>query len=294
MIRRMQHSWALSKACLGVLSGDKELMLFPILSIFLTILVVGSFCVPGALLSIKFGSQAAANGPMLQLLSLPLLFLFYFCTYTVILFCNTALLSCAKLRFEGGQPTFSGGIRAGMSNLKAILLFAAIGGTIGVILKQLEEKLGIVGWLMRRLLGGAWSIISYFALPVMIFEHKSPKEAILRSREIMQATWGEAVGAYIGFSALSYLVAAVVVAEVSLSVVATCASNTAVPVMLGLGVAFVIVILASIVTSCLSQIFQAALYIYATTKELPSCFDSQMLEEAFMPRKGRKWALVKG
>jgi hypothetical protein len=293
VFRRTQQSWALSKACLAVLARDKALMLFPVLAMFLTCLVVGSFFVPSALILSNLGADRSSQAT-LHVLSIPILFLFYFCIYTVVLFCNTALLSCAKMLFEGNTPTFSDGLRAGMSNLKAILIYAAIGGTIGVILRQLEEKLGVVGWLMRRFFGGAWSVITYFALPVMIFEHRSPKESIYRSKEILKATWGEAVGAYLGFTALNYLVAFVIIGEIVLSCAASVAANAPSAMFLGLGVAMILAVAASIVTSCLSQIFQAALYIYATTSELPSCFDSSMVQEAFMPRQGRKWALVKG
>ena len=37
------------------------------------------------------------------------LFAFYFCNYFVIVFFNAALVSCALIRFNGGEPTGRGG-----------------------------------------------------------------------------------------------------------------------------------------------------------------------------------------
>ena len=290
MFRRLNQSWALSKTCLRVLAQDKELMLFPVLSGFLTVLVIASFFVPGFFAITHMSEQQQS---MLGYFSIPICFLFYFCTYAVVLFCNTALLSCAKIRFEGGDPTFGDGIRSGMANLGPILSWAAIGGIIGVILKQLEENLGFLGSIMRRFLGGAWAVITYFALPVMIFEKKGPREAVSRSKEIIQATWGEALGAYVGFGALNFFIGMCIVASIILSIVLSIAMSTPTPMIVAFVAAFVVVLLASIITSCLSQIFQAALYVYATTKELPSCFEPELVTNAFVPKNGKKWLLVR-
>ena len=290
MFQRFRASWALTKTCFNVLKQDKELMLFPVLSSLLTVLVACSFIVPGYFAALKMQDFSAGQ---IKLFAIPATFLFYFATTAVVLFCNTALLSCAKKRFEGGDPTFMDGIRAGFSNLKPILAWAALGGVVGVILKQIEENLGFLGTIITRFLGGAWAVITYFALPVMIFEGVGPRDAITRSKAIISKTWGEALGAYLGLSALTSIFCWLTLLVLIGSTTASIMMSTAYPMGIALAVILVSGIAVAIVSSCLAHIFQAALYVYATTNELPSGFEPEVMKSAFMPKQGRKWVLVK-
>lgn len=291
MFRRFKESWQLTKSCWAVLQKDKQLLLFPVLSGILSVLLVTTFVAPGVYMisqnpHVFDKSPVGIVGPLL-------LFLLYFCLNSVILFCNTAVLICVKQRFEGGSPTLSSGISGACKFLPQILSWAFLGGCLGVILRQLEESFGIFGALLARLLGGAWAVVSFFALPVMIFEGKGPMQALPRSKEIISQTWGQSLGAYLGLNALSSLFGLFAVLAMFSSVGASIVTESAAP----LGVTIVVLMLSglclAIVSSCLTQIFQAALYVYATTKEVPSCFDSFAMEGAFQERKGRKWILVR-
>jgi hypothetical protein len=72
------------------------------------------------------------------LVYLPLAFVFYLVTYFIITFFNTAVVACASLRMEGGNPTIGYGLRVAADNLLPILAWAALSATVGMILKGLE------------------------------------------------------------------------------------------------------------------------------------------------------------
>lgn len=277
----------LTKACLNVLRKDKELMLFPVLCGLMTVLVTAGFCFPGW--KILSASQPGDNlEPMFALLGIG----YSFVTYSVIIFFNVAVLACAKKRFEGGDPTLSDGFQAGFSNLGVIFAWAAVGGLVSLIIRQLEENLGFLGIVFSRMLGSAFAVVSFFAIPVMVFEKKGPVDAFKRSGEVIKKTWGEALGAYLGFSVLTTIVCWTILFSLVGSIATSVSFSTPVPLEIWGGVSLILVLLTAIVSSCLNQIFQAALYIYATTGEIPSDMGEEMLTRAFVEKKGRQWKLA--
>lgn len=282
MFDAIKRSWNLTQESFKVLMQDKELMIFPVISAILTILVVASFLVPAALF---WGAMDAALGlddTAHNLIGMLVLFCVYFLSYLIILFFNVAILECARIRFDGGEPTMKDGWNAGMQNLGRIALWAALSGTIGVILAQLEEKLGsLIGGILRGLIGGAWTIITYFAVPVLIFEKTSPMDAIKKSGQIIKETWGEGLTMYVGFGAIQglfvFLTFIPLIGSIILSVMM---SNFIILAIVGSLVILSWIILA-VVFSALGQIFRAALYIYATTGSVPSSFTESNIKDAF-------------
>jgi hypothetical protein len=279
MFQKFSNSWELAKESYGVLKQDREMMVFPVLSAVMTFLLLASFFIPAA--TMIDWSTLDTEAPTTKVLGLFLTFVFYFIGYFVVLFCNTALLHCAKMRFSGGDPTVKDGFQAGMANLGRIAAWAAIGGTIGVILAQLEERLGALGGIVRSLVGGAWTVVTYFAVPVMIFEQLSPMESIKRSKDIIYKTWGEAAVAAVGmrsaqggFFFLGFLVLVG-------GIFAGIATEQMALAGVGLAGALLLWIGSAIVFSCLTQIYRAALYVYATTGEPPKAFAGSKLESAF-------------
>lgn len=287
MFRRLKASWMLTKACFAVLKQDKELMMFPVFCGILSILGTVAFCVPAwAIASADMGEDA------LNLTFGALGIAYSFVTYSIVIFFNVAVLACAKIRFEGGDPTLADGFKAGRDNLGVIFSWAAVGGVVSFIIRQLEQSFGVFGALIARVIGGAFAVVSYFAIPVMIFEKVGPSDAFTRSKEIIKKTWGEALGAYLGFSIITTIAAWSIIFSMVGSIVVSLSMDTAVPFGVGAVLSLIVFLVAAIVTSCLSQIFQAALYIYATTGEIPTEIGTDLVQQAFQAKKGRKWVLA--
>src|SRR5262249_6481079 len=155
-----------------VLVRDKHLLAFPIVSGFLFLLVVVSFAVPLATLVDwnKVQQQVQANNNKPPIWTYGVAFAFYFCTYFVIIFCNSALISCALLRFNGETPSLADGFRAAMARLPQIFAWALVSATVGVLLKVIENIHEQVGQFVASLLGAAWGIMTYFVVPVLVVE----------------------------------------------------------------------------------------------------------------------------
>src|SRR5262249_51826250 len=121
------------------------------------------------------------------------MFAYYFCNYFVVVFCNSALISCALIRFNGGTPTVGDGLQAAASRLPQILAWALVSATVGILLKAVENVHERAGQLISGLLGLAWTVLTYFVVPVLVVEKVGPFEAIRRSMAILRKTWGEAL-----------------------------------------------------------------------------------------------------
>ena len=110
MFDRLSRSWRLVKASAAVLRQDKELLLFPLISLGALVLVLASFAVP----VIGLGVLDGLSGHSDQRISIgmyAIAFLFYFSQYFVIFFFNAALVGAAMMRLDGGNPTFGDGLR---------------------------------------------------------------------------------------------------------------------------------------------------------------------------------------
>ena len=139
---RWGRSWQLVKLCWGVLGQDKELVVFPIVSSIAVVIVTATFIVPGFFTgySDAFGGSQDQSIPASAWL---LLILFYLVQYFVIIFFNAALVSAAMVRLKGGDPTLGDGLRGAWSHIGAILGWAAIAATVGLLLNLLRERGGI-------------------------------------------------------------------------------------------------------------------------------------------------------
>lgn len=277
MFERISRSWSLVKASLSVLRSDKELMLFPVLSALAALVVMATFALP------VFAAKLFAHGMSASLGIV--LFLFYFCHYAVIVFFNTALVGAASIRLDGGDPSLSDGLRIARSKLSAILGYAAIAATVGVILQALKNRdNNIIIRLIGSGLGIAWTLATFMVVPVLVHRDVGPIDALKESVALLRRTWGENAIGHVGIgTAFGLITFAVVLVGVALSVLGWQAAPA-----FGIAIAAIFVIallLLSTVQAALSGIYSAALYRYAVSHEAPEAFRGLALEQAFAPKR---------
>ena len=278
MLAKIKNGWALAKQCWRVLQLDRELLVFPFLSLIACALVLASFIAPlwfGGFWEFLESDQSQAIG----LLAYVGIFAFYFVTYFVIIFFNSALVACALIRFRGGDPTVMDGLRASIQRLPKIFAWAGVSAIVGVLLQALEQKSGWLGKLVASLLGATWAIASYFAVPVLVVENVGPMEALKRSGQMIRKTWGEALTAEFSMSFLVFL--AILPGIALLFLAAPLMQFGPVWAAVGVGIGVVWILLVSLASSALSAILKAALYLYAADGKIPHNFDERLARSAF-------------
>ena len=274
-MERFGRSWDLLKSCFTVLREDKELLLFPILSSVSALLVLATFALP------LFITQAFSNG--FGVFGIAVSFAFYFSQYLVIFYFNAALVGAALKRLQGGNPTFSDGIGIANSNLGAILGYAAIAATVGMLLKSGRRRSGMLESIVRSLAGMAWTLGTFLVVPILVTRKIGPIDAIAESARLLKKTWGEnligTAGIWLGFGVIAFLYVLVSVGLLLAAAKVSGAFAIGLGIVLGIGL-----LLLGIVKSAIGAIYTATLYRYAADGAAPEGFDTQQLSLAFGPK----------
>ena len=278
MFAKFAQSWSLVKASASVLRSDKELLLFPLLSALCSLVVAASFFVP-AILGGLFTTMREDGQPSVALYAV--LFAFYVVQYFVIIFFNSALVGAALIRLRGGDPTVADGFRVAMSKLPAILGYAVISATVGVILRAVQERLGFVGRFVVGLIGLAWTVATFLVVPVLVNHDVGPIDAVKRSAELLKKTWGQnlignaGVGIVFGFA-----VFALAIVGGGLIVLAATSGMTSL-LIAAIAVFVVALMLLVLIQAALQGVYSAALYRYAAEGEAGGGFAHELVADAF-------------
>jgi hypothetical protein len=283
MFVRLSRSWGLVKASAAVLRQDKELLLFPLISLGALVVVVASFALPVFGLGMLDGISGGRNQPVSAALYATG-FLFYFSQYFVIFFFNAALVGAAMMRLDGGAPTLGDGLRIATSKIGAIAGYALIAATVGVILRAIQERVGFIGRIIVGLLGVGWTIATYLVVPVLVARDVGPIDAVKESASLLKKTWGENVIGQAGLGAAFGLIFFGVMLCGMALVVAAFASQSLYLIVAAFVVTLIAVGTTGLVQSALTGIYAAALYRYATHGEGTAGFDSAALKLAFAPK----------
>jgi hypothetical protein len=283
MFARLSRSWALVKASASVLNQDKELLVFPFVSMGALSLVVLAFALPIFGLGFLDGMTGGQDGRVQAGVYL-VAFLFYFSQYCVIFYFNTALVGAAMIRLDGGNPTLGDGLRIATSRLGTIVGYALISATVGVVLRAIQERVGFVGKIIVGLLGVGWAIATYLVVPVLAAQKVGPIDAIKESASLLRKTWGENLIGQVGLGlAFGLIFFGVVVLCFALFVGAFATGSVTVIVIAGV-VAILAIGMTALVQAALGGIYAAALYRYATKGEQTQGFAPETLKLAFAPK----------
>lgn len=191
-----------------------------------------------------------------------------------------AVVAGAAQRMDGGEPTLGSAYAAARARAPQLLSWAVLATVVAIVLDQIEQRLGVLGRVVGWLGGIAFSIMSFLALPVIVFENVGAIEAFKRSSALLKRTWGEQIGFNFGLGLLGFLFAlpAVILGG-------ALASTGVLPIQaLGIAVAVVWIALVAAVVSALSAVFKAALYRYANGLSVDPAYDAHDLSGAFRHR----------
>ncbi|KAA5541785.1 hypothetical protein FYK55_16370 [Roseiconus nitratireducens] len=285
MFERFSNGFELARQSWHVLKADKHLLVFPLLSGICCLLVMASFAIPLFLAGgadLGMDDLERAQDPMENPLYLAVLFTFYFVNYFVIVFFNSALIACAVKSFYGERPTIGEGISASMARLPQIAGWALVSATVGLVLRVIENQSEKFGAIVSGLLGMAWTAVTYFVVPVLVIEKAGPIEAVKRSGAILKSSWGEAVGAKGGIGFFCFLAMLPCIALIIGGGVLMSQSAVLGIALLAFGVIGLLIV--SLVSSALSAIVQAAIYMYGSSGSAPRGFEASNLRGAFAAR----------
>jgi len=278
---RIGNGWALAKQSFRVLFHHKRLLVFPLLSGLAVLLVIASFAL-GALATGLLRSGNEVSDASVWIVG----FAWYFVNYFVIVFFNCALVSCALESFRGGEVSVLEGLRAAAKRLPHIIAWALLAASVGIALRAIEERVAIVGKIVIALIGIAWTLATFFVVPVLVCEDLGPIETAKRSAAILKKTWGETIVGNAGVGLVTFFVtlAALAVTVFAFGALAVKLGSVAFAIVGGVLVV-AIILLATLAGSALNSIALCALYLFATQGKVPQAFAGAGLEHAFAARR---------
>lgn len=280
---RIRQGWELTRTSWGVLRQDRSLIMLPVLSALAGVTIVAATLLTllwDELPMIRDGRMT--DNPFGPGSWIVFAIVSYVLAYLSIFF-NVALMCAADERMDGGDPTLSSALSAARDHARAIAPWAAVSVVVQSVIRQIEQRGGIVGQILGTIVGIGWALVTYLILPVIVFEGLGVREAFTRSKDLFRRTWGEMVSGEIGMSLVAlgaYLLALP-------SVLLIAGGGEPEMVVLGAIVAIVWVGLVSAVFSAMNAVFRVALYRYATAGEAPAGFEDVDFAAIFPPRRRR-------
>jgi len=184
------------------------------------------------------------------------------------------LVAAADLALKGETSSYQQGMHDSSGHVGALAGWGLINGTVGVLLSSLQSgggQSGVIG-LVLRLVGSlvslAWAAITFFVVPVIVFEGVGAVPAIKRSATILKTRWGPAVSGVvrIGLRFVIFLFlpgAALLVAGIYVAMSGEDSATIALGALL-VGIAIVLFVVGGIIQSTVRSVFGVALYRFAT------------------------------
>ena len=285
-MNRFKRSLALAKSSWSVIRGNRGLLRYPLISgaavTILGLAVILALAVLGLFGDGSDNSDMSVGGIIG-------LFVLYMVVYTVVIFCNVALVSEVMAVLNGHGSDRPSGWAVARSKIKSIVGYSAIAATVGVILNifannddnRFGQILAIIG-------SAAWSLATFLVVPVLVVEDVGPVDALKKSATLLKRTWGEQIIGNAGIGLVTGLATFVVIlAGAALVFLAVATSITALVVIAAI-VAALAVAAVLVVTTAMGTVYSAAVYRYATQEPIQNFPAAELLPTAFVSKPAKK------
>jgi hypothetical protein len=278
---RFSRGWRLTKDSWSVIKADRSLLAFPVVGSIASVIAFAIIAVPGV-------AVWAASDQWWTVL--PFVAVALYAATFVTIYMGVGLAAAAAQVMEGQDATLKSGLAVSRRHVGSIAKWALVQTTVGLIINALQQMaesenglLRIVGLIFTTLVSVAWSLASFFVIPLVAFEDLGPKDALTRSVAIIKQQWGESV---VGSASIGGIIGLLgILPAIGLIVLGVAAGGPGGIALIVVGA--IVLLIAAVLVNTLSQVFRVALYRYATGAPETPGFASDDLAAAFRPKKAR-------
>lgn len=279
---RIATGWSLTKASWAVLKADRSLVIFPLLSFICAAVACELVAGVGVVISQAVGVPWVV---------VPFLVAALYAAIFCIVYFNVALAGAARLSIEGRDTKLRDGLAVARQRRGVIAEWALLQLGLGLLISVLGGLLGggedgghsPATSLVTSIAGAAWSVVSFFVIPVLALEGLNPRAALKRSLSLVREHWGEGLAGSVGIGGIVFLVAVLPLMAMSVGADALASSSLS-------AAAYAVVVVAVVATlalgSALGVIFRVELYRYATEGKLTGRFTQPDIDAAFRRKRG--------
>lgn len=274
---RIKRGWALTKKSWALLSAHRDLVRFPLYGGIATVVLGLLFLGPG----VFFLSEHTYG------VGVPLVVIGIYVLTVIGIYFSVGLAACADLIFRGEEATVADGMAVARSRFAQICGWAALSTAIGLVIGLLENQGGVIGEIAGRLVGMAWSLVTFLSVPVIAIEGTGPIDTLKRSASLFKQRWGQQITGNIAIGGAVFLLGvlpALLLIVVGFVIWPTTGIGGGVLVVLGA----LVLCVALLISKALSGIFGVALYRYALDGQVLGGFTEEDLESAVRQKRGAK------
>ena len=304
-MNKLQRSWLLLKSSLSIIGRNKQLLVFPVIIFTCTVAIVIFFLAPPVLRPTGYSYTSAQHWQAIYHSlftdsntggrehvaftpgALAYLAFLYFVAMFIGTFCNVAFYHEILVALSGQPVSIGRGLKFASSRLGSILMWTLFAGLVGLIIKLIEERLDLIGRIIGKIIGVAWSVAAVFAIPVIVHEERNanPFTVLRKSAEVLKRTWGEALIGYAGLSIANTFVALGSLIWLGGTIAVSIATHTFFFIPIAVVAWLVGLFIWSYVAGVASNVYRGALYLYAAEGVVAEPYNQEMLDMAWKFRK---------
>lgn len=285
------ESRSITKRCFAVVKDNPYLLLFPILAGVVgtvVVLVVGGVGVGvlGPAVSLADLDKGGDVPTSVTVTAFVFAFIAAYLATAVTRVCMAGVVHCANEELQGRDSSFGAGLSAAFGRLPQLLGWALIQTVVGWLLQAIQGNGGdnvvvnILRLVLATLAAVAWSVISFFVLPMIMLRDKGPISGMKESIGLIRSTWGKQIAGGVRIGGLIILLSVLpgIVALVGGGFLAFASTPyVGIPLMILGGL---LILIGQVLISTLRAVFSVALLHYAEDGSVIGPFDGAELAHA--------------
>lgn len=285
------ESRGITKQCFAVVKENPYLLLFPVLAgVVGTVVVLAVAGVGVGVLGPAVSAAELDKGgdvpTSVTVTAFVFAFIAAYLATAVTQICMAGVVHCANEELQGRDSSFGAGMSAAFGRLPQLLGWALIQTVVGWILQAIQGNGGdniivnILRLILATLAAVAWSVISFFVLPMIMLRGKGPISGMKESIGLIRSTWGKQIAGGVRIGGLIVLLAVLpgIIALVGGGFLAFASTPyVGIPLMI-LGALLILV--GQVLISTLRAVFSVALLHYAEDGTVIGPFDGAELSHA--------------
>lgn len=267
-----RKSWA-------VLKDNRYLMAFPVLGFVFGLIPLVILGLPALYFVATNHNWVAAGFGIV----------FVFVAQAIGVLLQGGLVAAVDAELSGKDSSVGHGMSLAMKHLGPLIGWSAIVTVVSVLLSLVRGngQGNVVGVLLRNIIAAAadvmWQLITFFVVPFIVLEGKTPIDAIKDSASLFKQKWGQQLAGGIrigGLIALVLILPAIVLLGGGV-LLALLGSTAAIASGVSLAViGLVLLLIGVVVSSAMRTVFSVALYRYAKDGVTSAGFTSEELQSA--------------
>jgi Family of unknown function (DUF6159) len=269
---RITRSWRLTRTAWALARRDRTMLVLATASLLLT----------GAVVAFVFSATGFwhGSGHPVRLAWAPVAAAWPL-TFIATFF-NVALAAAAAAALEGRRMPLREALGVSVGRLGQIAAWSLLAAGVGVLLQQVAERVPLAGRVATWVAGGAWALVTFFAIPILALEGCAARACVTRSARLIKGRWGEGITGTVVIGAWFVVVALPACAVIGIGV-----GYTGVARVVLIGIGAIALEAAAAVVGAAREVFAVALYRYATAGHVQGGFREPDLARPFTTR--RRW-----